>query len=133
MANYEFTAEENRDFTELATAMSATVLPVGLFALLQVGLGLWILATRQLEWGHTLPVLSIVVGLGAMTLAYAVRQGARNLRLVVETEGSDITHLMSGLKRFKTALYSGLMVAWLLVIGLFGGILERISSLQAGG
>lgn len=133
MPDYEFTAEENRDFTELCSAMSATVLPVGLFALLEIGMGLWILATRQLEWGHTLPVLSIVVGVGAMALAWAIRKGAQNLRLVVDTQGSDISHLMNGLSRIKTALYSGLMVAWMLVVGLFAGILERIGSLQGGG
>lgn len=126
--NYEFTEEENRFFAGLAGQMKSIVYPLMLFAVMQAGLGGYAMMAVK-GWGYTFPIVSFLVAFGCSFLVVHLRKTAASLLLVVDTEGSDIAHLMTGLRSMQSSIYSGLLIAWMVTIGLFAGIMQRVTTL----
>lgn len=119
---YEFTGEQNRVIRSLARKMQA----VGIFMLVLGALALagFVASLFGTPAGVWIPVAVFFALIGVWT----VRAG-REFRQVVETEGSDISHLMTALtelKKFYT-LNFWLFVVYLVLIvlailGIPGGL-----------
>lgn len=132
-SSYEFTAEQNRAVSALTRSMRASAVPIAVFGGLEILIGVWLVVSRRPAWGQALPLLALVAGAAAVAIVVYLYRAAASLDLVVETEGSDVHHLMRGLVQFKTAIFSGLVIAWVVIIGMFGGIVHKLASFAVGG
>ena len=155
--NYEFTAEQNDDFRALANRMSGVgcvLVLVGLAGLLtailtiaaiyraaipptvfekvpaevmdDVNTRLAALPGPQALWG--IAANTGVSGLVFFVMGLWTRSAGSAFRKIVNTENSDISHLMNGvesLRKMYTVLYMPLLIAMLAIVGGLGYVLYQ--------
>lgn len=115
---YEFNSAQNEVIGLLATRMAGVMVPMLLFAVAQFGICVWLFLRHLAEWGFMVPLLSGLIGAFAVVMALFLKDGAKEIQLIVDTEGADIDHLMNGLssiKKFYSYAY-GLAGAMTLVL-----------------
>ncbi len=107
---YEFNTAQNEVIGQLAARMSGLKAPLLLFAVVQFIMGVWLFVKHLPEWGVMVPVLSGLIGAFSVAMAMLIKDGSKEIQLIVDTEGADIDHLMNGLSSIKK-FYS---YAWIL-------------------
>lgn len=115
---YEFSDEENVVFSSLVnqvTILGVLVLTCGgLYLLLSLGH----FRLNEGELRRLLPIL--VFAVAGVTSCVAVSayllDAARQFKLVVDTEGQDIQHVLTGLFRFSSMFRGGGVVLWVLSV-----------------
>ena len=88
--SYEFTAEHNTVFSWLAKGMRI----VGLFSMLVGGLSLMSLVAGD--------VAASVGGISWLLIGFWTLNAAKSFRVIVETDGADLNHLMKGIGDLKS-------------------------------
>jgi hypothetical protein len=138
MSQYEFNSFQNARLSALAGWMTAAGVALIGWATLQlvtVGTLYGSLLAGPAGYMRSLALYNLVVAVGVNTIHMLVGvwtlRGARGFQRVVSTQGSDMQHLMSGLKSLRDS-YSGifwfmlislaLMLGWLL----FGAAMLRL-------
>jgi len=123
-AAYEFSAQENETIQVLATRMKF----VGIFniviGVLYGASGLVFLLVQPLALLLYLPVVGMLVLVGLWT-----NSASSSFKMIVQTEGQDIMHLMSALGQMRK-LYN--LQFWLLVVGLALVVIFFFVGLVAG-
>jgi hypothetical protein len=103
---YEFNAEQNRTFNELAAAMEVVATLMKILGLLfLIFFGLLLLQAAQVGGGY-----GPVIGLGSamlvcLAIGFWTASSARSFRRIVESQNRDIWHLMNALGSLR-AMYS---------------------------
>lgn len=138
--NYEFTAEENKTFRNLAQYMRNVGMFFSLLGILAAGGAIYILyegnrVLEKLPADVDVSILQQAVGtvilFGALCLALGLftRGAASSFRLVVDTEGDDISHLMNALTALKRLYFILFIIA---AIGLAGLVIQLYVPLLLG-
>ena len=119
-SEYEFTAEQNATFTRLSKSMNF----VGLFFLLAVAIQV-IMALVAIV-GDPSSIVGLIGPTTINVLLYGAlglwtRNAAKSMAQIVDTEGSDISHLMIGIESLAK-LYSlqRALLIFALIIGSIG-------------
>ena len=123
-ATYEFSAQENETIQVLARRMKF----VGIFNIV-IGVlygvaGLVFLLVQPLALMLYLPVVGMLILIGVWT-----NSASSSFKMIVQTEGQDIMHLMSALGQLRK-LYN--LQFWLLVVGLALVVIFFLVGLLAG-
>jgi len=117
--DYEFTQRENKTIQKAASW--AKILAIVIF--IQAGLS----AIQQLA---ALNICGVIVGVGvALAVGISFFQAGKSLQAVVDTEGSDIGHMMTALERLGTAF----MIRIVLVCVAIGLVVLAVLALVALG
>jgi hypothetical protein len=130
--NYEFDEEENRTFSGLVTQSQI----LGVLVLVCGGLYL-VLAIYHLRfaiqgYGNVFAIVGATVAGVASSVAVAayLLDAASKFKLVVDTEGKDIDHLLKGLVVYSGIFQGGAIILWVLSLVLVGILVA--SGLVAG-
>lgn len=122
--NYEFNEQENDVFSDVvfhARLLGLLVVIAGAFYLFLLGLQAVYVYERSLAV-FPLVAAQVLGVLSALLLAAHLVDGSSSLKKVVDTEGKDIEHLLSGLVRFSTLFRDGAIIFWILC-GLVGAMI----------
>src|SRR5579883_2094658 len=92
---HEFQPTDDAVFQKLATRMRGVGFWFEVYGFLMIALFAIRLIPRN--GGFTIAPFDLVTGTVFLLLGHWTRRGAREFRRVVETKGSDITHLMAAL------------------------------------
>lgn len=116
---YEFTAEQNHSITKLYHHMQT-------LGYLLISLGA-VLVILVIIWHVQKPVLvkliiGIVVGAISIILGFFTVNAGSYFKLVVKTEGSDISNMMNALKHLNSYFNIELMIIIMGLLGLLLGI-----------
>ena len=98
---YEFTSDQNEEFLALVANLRRFRTALVSFALLQLGAAIMLYIFRNPAWGSS--YYSFTALLGFVTLVFAVLSSrmASEFKLIVDTEGADIEHLMTAFRKMK--------------------------------
>lgn len=122
---YEFTSEQNEALQGLVNSVRYLAYAVYLGGALTMAL-LTLQAVRKLHaLGDLFPFIGMLLVTGAVTmvLAATLTRAASSFQLVIDTEGNDIEHALSGLDHFTSAFRVGGVAFWALSVILVGVML----------
>jgi hypothetical protein len=123
---YEFTESQNDLIGRLAYKMRGVGVFFAVIGFIYIGLAVLtgVLAYNKLSGGEV-ATLIMVYGLGGLVYAAVgiwTRQGAAEFRKIVDTRGSDITHLMNALDslhKLYSLIYTIIMVVLVALVAIF--------------
>src|SRR5262249_18683185 len=114
---YEFNENQNRLINYLASSMAWVTIPLILLGIAHVAMAIALAFRVGRDGAHLFAVLGyIIAAILSFMFAYWLRKAAEEFFQITRTTGSDITHLMAGLRNL--ASYFGLM-AFIVQIYLF--------------
>jgi hypothetical protein len=113
---YEFNQGENAVFSSLASGMKF------------VGIALMVLGALSILLALAGDFGAAVSGVIYLLIGIWTRSAANSIRAIVDTEGSDIMHLMNAMGDLKK-LYT--LQKWALIIGMIGIVLLIVFGLVA--
>jgi type II secretory pathway component PulF len=124
--DYEFTSDENAAFSVLAASMNVfswALLVVGP-VLAATGFYTDVLLRLTAMDSHSAftPVflMTFLAGVVVTVLGLWIRKAIKAIRQIVQTEGSDLSHLMTAVSQMQLFFRYGGVLAWLLVASLIG-------------
>lgn len=125
---HEFSESENERIQALVKSLRCFTLPVTLFALLQFAASMGLSTFRGGSWSPMVFSISLLIGVAAFILARVARAAATDLQLIVDTEGSDISHLMAALDRVRKSVFLCLPGAVAVVLALFARLATTVGN-----
>lgn len=127
-SGYEFTAEQNETLGGLTQLMQFFAYSLYLVGGLQaVFICTTAPAVMASGWSAT-PVLIAVLlaGLMGMGLGMVLKKAAEDFKLIIDTEGNDVEHLLEGMRKLKSFFRSLGLIAWLLAVALLVALSQSI-------
>ena len=122
---YEFTPHENESLTRLTDSMRMVWLGMLAGGLGQMLYGIYVarwLSDHPMDappvW-FTLVAISFFSGTILVVSSLILRRARDAFVQIVLTEGTDIDHLMEAISKLSNFFFTSLMLAWLLIFGLF--------------
>ena len=114
---YEFDENQNRLINYLASSMLWVTIPLILIGIAHVAMAIALAFRVNRDGAHLFAVLGYVIAaILSFVFAYWLRKAAEAFFKITQTAGSDISHLMTGLRNL--ASYFGL-IAFIVQIYLF--------------
>lgn len=126
--SYEFDSSENEVFIEVGARITSVVTPLGLLAVVHLGLGVWLIDSGA-GGGNALALCSILLGGLALLFCVWLRQIAARFRLIVSTEGSDMEHLDNAIEINRKLFLSASYLVAGFTIGLMIMVAEKFATL----
>ncbi len=124
--NYEFTDSENREVQALADGLRRFSLPLSVFAATQLGAAGWLQSLNQPQWTPLFTLVAVLCSAVSVIIVVLARRAADDFQRIVDTEGSDIDHLMTAFARITRSVYLCLPVAALTFLGLFAQLFKTV-------
>lgn len=119
---YEFTESENEKITALVGNLRQFLLPLGIFAFLELAAAAMIYSSYRPEWGGAFYPFSALLGVVCVSFCTLIWQASEKFQLIVDTEGADIQHLMKALEKVKKSF----MLATTLLLGVCALLIAAI-------
>jgi len=116
---HEFSEAENRAISLLSVSLSKLALPLFVFSVVQGGSALWIYRTANPPWGEGFYPFAALVAVVSLAFWGVCVSASKQLHLIVDTEGSDIEHLMSAIVKLKKGMMLLTAAALPVLVGLF--------------
>lgn len=132
-ANHEFSDSENQVIASLSTSLSRLAAPLLAFAVVQGVSALWIYRTSDPAWGEGFYPFAGLVAVVSFAFWGVCCSASKQLELIVDTEGSDIDHLMTAIENLKKAVMLLIPVAIPVVAGLFILLVQAYLTLSQAG
>jgi hypothetical protein len=123
---YEFTAEENENFSVLVDRMGKFSWALLLGGPLVSGLSFYsdvvlrfAIATENVNVAPPVFMMSFMAGLVVTVLGIWLRSSLAAFKKIVTTEGSDLNHLMAAIHQLRLFFQYGAAMGWTLILILF--------------
>ena len=126
---YEFTDKENAQLEELITNLKSFILPLLAFAVIQAGATLYSYFHMDTDFGPALYPFSALLVLVCCAFAALIHTSINDFRLIVDTEGSDIAHLLNALTRVKKSFILASALVLGVIILLTGALAQMVSAI----
>ena len=128
-ANYEFSSEENEKLSLLVTRLRRPLMPLSLFVMLQVVIAFGMSGFRLSTLHEAAAPYSLLLAAVCFAFSVLIWHASCDFQKIVDTEGSDIEHLMAALKKVSQSLMvaSGVMLVFIALVG--AAVLSLVLSL----
>lgn len=127
---YEFDGEENAKFEQLIVNLRRFLAPLCVFAMLQIVVAFGMGGYRLSAMGEAASPYSVLFAVVCGFLTVFVWQATKDFRKIVDTEGSDVEHLISALEKVKRSFLASSIILAATIVALGAAILELVSQLQ---
>lgn len=125
MPEYEFDDSQNEVVSRLSRAVRQFSYP--LFGLSATGiLGAFLVRSGNSAWTNPVSTFLLLLAVSCFFCGLLASKASRDLALIVNTEGSDITHLMTFFTRLKRIFLVFLAPTVTLVLILFVYLLSEV-------
>lgn len=123
--NYEFSNQENEKLQDLVKNIRGFVPPMCVFTFLQVFLAF---GHHNADGDLSVDPYATLLAVVTSVFSIFILKASQDFQKIIDTEGSDIEHLMSALSRVRTAMQACTVLLLLSSFLLLGSIIEILRS-----